>query len=322
MNTACLSRCGDHRRRLVVSVCLLVPLVASWGCGQGIDPNDSVVLIYEVDSEELAAAMGEDPAESVVDLSAEEMDGMVQALQRRLRRSGVRRARVRAHDANQVEITIPDKGDTETRRIKKLIQASGVVQFRIVARPGTHDALIAMADQQEGSNVVRDEAGDTKGLWVTVPLDNPDDAEAEEYQVDVATCKFRDVDGRREVLVAIDPFNVCGTHISSASRDLDETGMPSVSFSMTKSGANRLRGLTSCNVPDRQRNVYYWLGIVLDGKLLTAPRIQSTIADRGRITGRFTQAEADFMLDILNAGRLPFSLQSEPVSETRPGKAD
>jgi preprotein translocase subunit SecD len=50
------------------------------------------------------------------------------------------------------------------------------------------------------------------------------------------------------------------------------------------------------------------LGIILDGFLVSAPAIRSTISGRGEITGSFSRQEVDDLVDVLNAGSLPAPL--------------
>jgi preprotein translocase subunit SecD len=50
------------------------------------------------------------------------------------------------------------------------------------------------------------------------------------------------------------------------------------------------------------------LGIILDGKLYSAPSIIWTITNNGQITGNFTKEEAADIVDVLNAGSLPVKL--------------
>ena len=56
---------------------------------------------------------------------------------------------------------------------------------------------------------------------------------------------------------------------------------------------------------------------MLDGVLLSAPTIRSTISSDGQITGSFQQADVEFLVGVLNAGSLPAALYSEPISEQK-----
>ena len=89
-----------------------------------------------------------------------------------------------------------------------------------------------------------------------------------------------------------------GSILSDAYVDAGELGLPVVSFRMTKDGAKAFGRLTGANIGKR-------LAIVLDGKVQSAPTIQSRITDAGQITGRFTREDANDLAIVLRAGALP-----------------
>ena len=89
-----------------------------------------------------------------------------------------------------------------------------------------------------------------------------------------------------------------GTILADAWVEAGELGLPEVSFRLTKDGAKAFGRLTATNINRR-------LAIVLDGKVKSAPVIQSRITDAGRITGRFTREEAHDLAIVLRAGALP-----------------
>jgi len=67
-----------------------------------------------------------------------------------------------------------------------------------------------------------------------------------------------------------------------------------VDFSLTPDGTRQFAEITSQNIGKR-------LAIVIDGRLITAPMIQSSItAGRGQITGTFTKQEARDLAAKLN----------------------
>jgi SecD/SecF fusion protein len=120
-----------------------------------------------------------------------------------------------------------------------------------------------------------------------------------------------------EVLVVVDPdpaWNIEGKHFRNVTAAYDETGTPCLSFTMSSAGGKIMEYVTGSHLPDHDRGTYYQLGIVFDGRLISAPRIMSAISDRGRITGRFTKEEVDTMVAVLQAGELPVALSPEPVS--------
>ena len=115
-----------------------------------------------------------------------------------------------------------------------------------------------------------------------------------------------------------DPL-VTGEGLSSVSASYQDLN-PIVNFSL-KSGeaASKFSALTFRNQPDKDTKRESKLGILLDGAVLSAPTIQSQITGSGQITGKFTQEEVDFLVEILRAGKLSTVLQKEPISENNMG---
>jgi SecD/SecF fusion protein len=125
-----------------------------------------------------------------------------------------------------------------------------------------------------------------------------------------------------DVLVATDDgVNVSGDNLGTVSAGNDELLNPCVRFRMKGEGVQKFRFLTSENLPstDSTPAFYRHLGIILDERLLSFPRILTTISDNGQITGNFTQEEVDFLVGILRSGRLPATLQKTPISENQIG---
>jgi preprotein translocase subunit SecD len=86
-----------------------------------------------------------------------------------------------------------------------------------------------------------------------------------------------------------------------SSQDAQGTGGWDTNFVLSQDAAKRFERYTGANVGNR-------LAIVLDGKVLSAPTIQSQISDNGRITGARDQAEASDLALNLRAGSLPASI--------------
>ena len=101
-------------------------------------------------------------------------------------------------------------------------------------------------------------------------------------------------------LVARDA-DVTGRDIRSARATTDENGLPTVSFSLTQDGARRFATFTANHV-GRQ------LAIVLDGRVQSAPVVETPITGgEGQIRG-FTREEASDLALVLRAGALPVSM--------------
>src|SRR5690606_8175627 len=91
---------------------------------------------------------------------------------------------------------------------------------------------------------------------------------------------------------------------------MDSMGFAAVGFELDAQGAALMSELTSAHkgMP---------MAIVLDGRVISTPTIQSRIADHGSITGGrggFSQAEMSYLLNTLSAGSLEARVSDEPIS--------
>lgn len=118
-------------------------------------------------------------------------------------------------------------------------------------------------------------------------------------------------------MFADDGLNVQGSDLKMVKRALTQDGACEIAFSMTPSGATRMAALTGKYTADPVTGQEYQMGIVLDDELISAPTIQSKISDSGRITGNFTEAEVEFLVNILRAGSLPTDITFKLVEENQ-----
>lgn len=95
---------------------------------------------------------------------------------------------------------------------------------------------------------------------------------------------------------------VSGASLEDSRGSYDEKGNPAVSFSFKTDGAKKFAKATRENVGGR-------LAIVLDGKVISAPTINTPITGgKGIITGNFTVASANDLALLLRSGALPAPL--------------
>lgn len=93
-----------------------------------------------------------------------------------------------------------------------------------------------------------------------------------------------------------------GTILRTALPTFDQVGQPEISFELTSEGSKLFGDYTGSHIGEQ-------LVIVLDGRVLSAPRINSRISDRGVITGQFSQEEADQLAVQMRYGALPVPLK-------------
>lgn len=234
------------------------------------------------------------------------MDKLVAAVSRRVNPGGQKEVTVRQFGLDQIEVILPEVDQAEVDQVKRIISSAGVLEFRILANPSDprHRAAITQAGQSRTTTVRRD--GDVVARWVRLdPKMQADDRMV-----------IREASEGLEVLVMVDRLNVAGNDLSRVSADLDDASLsPCVSFMLNTVGAGKFGVLTKQNLPDPANGLESRLGIVLDDVLQSAPVIRSQITSNGQITGNFSQADVDFLVEVLNAGSLPAALQPEPISE-------
>ncbi|ANM28541.1 hypothetical protein ABI59_01270 [Acidobacteria bacterium Mor1] len=99
---------------------------------------------------------------------------------------------------------------------------------------------------------------------------------------------------------------VRGSDLRNAVRSVGEFNDPVVAFELTQEAGRRFEAATSRNLKKPMAIV---LGNERTGKnVLSAPTIDSTIRDQGRITGRYTIQEADDFALKLRSGAIPVQL--------------
>lgn len=94
-----------------------------------------------------------------------------------------------------------------------------------------------------------------------------------------------------------------GRYLDDASVRMGRQGGPNVSLDFDEEGARKFGNLTA-------RNIDKLIAIVLDGKVISAPRVQTAIrGGQAQIEGRFKDKEARDLALMLRAGSLPAPLE-------------
>src|SRR3954469_1030987 len=94
---------------------------------------------------------------------------------------------------------------------------------------------------------------------------------------------------------------VTGADLRMAKPGLDENNQPAVHFELKPAGAQKFGKLSG-------ENINRYLAIVLDNRVISAPRLEGRITDQGRISGGFTAETANDLALTLKSGALPASL--------------
>ena len=270
----------------------------------GIDLAGGTNLVYEVDERQ---------AEK--EITNEVMDQMIGAIGRRINPSGTEEVVVRRVGGRRIEVIIPGADPELVRQKKSLIQRTGSLEFAILANQRDHAEVIA-----EAQNVDRDlvrAGGRVVASWR--PVGKGPDGQLKDVGAhgEVATRTItREGQEVQEFLVVFEEPDrrVTGTYLSRAYPTNDEQGGLAVGFTFNTRGAFLFQTLTSKYRP-RADGTTRRLAILLDGQVHSAPNLQAIISDSGQISGRFTKAEIDELVNVLNAGALEVPLKPDPVSE-------
>lgn len=194
----------------------------------------------------------------------------LETIRNRVDQFGVAEPLIQQQGSDRIVVELPGIDDPE--RVKNLIKVTAVLEFKLVkAGPAPDEETLL----QEFGGLVPDDAEIVKG------------------------------DPRRGLqgyYLVSKVASITGKDLRSVRRGVDEWNNPAVSFTLTPDGARRFEQVTGQNIGKQ-------LAIILDGRLQSAPVINSRISDSGIIQGRFTPEEADDLVVILKAGALPAGIK-------------
>ena len=187
----------------------------------------------------------------------------IEVLRTRLDKMSVAEITIAAKGDRQIIVELPDVADPH--KAKAMIGTAAVLEFRLVEKEGrTPEDILYEYDGvlPQGMEILPGKSERSESIYYLVP-------------------KRADVTGK---------------HLKDARPDFDQqTGDMVVLFTMTQDGGDRFYTLTS-------RNHGRQLAAILDGVVITAPRISEGIRSSGRITGTFTPAQAKELSLLLKSG--------------------
>ncbi|MHC4780908.1 MAG: protein translocase subunit SecD, partial [Planctomycetota bacterium] len=248
----------------------------------GLDLQGGTELLYrlkELPAEEQDKFQGQDLAGQIIGIIRERIDAQ-----------GVKQPRIQKQGTDRILIQLPGADDAETAGLRKLIETSGHLKFRLVAK-------------DELANQYRDKNAPPGYEWLEYARKN---------------------DGRdRELVMKDDGYNLGGEVIKKSSTSQDQTGFPAVGFDVFKGSQDHFYELTYNNSEEKLGDGNgRKLAIILDDKIISAPVVRGGIRDDGIITGGengFTRSEQTRLITVLNSGRFPVDLEFESINQVGPG---
>ncbi|GAB2765770.1 protein translocase subunit SecD [Sinomonas soli] len=265
-------------------------------------------------------------------INQDQLNQAVEIIRQRVDGSGVSEAEISTQSGRNVVVSLPGTPSAETRQ---LIQASADMNFRPVLTTGDPAAVPAdqrlTPDKLPKPTAAPQNASDTN--WITADVykqyealdctkPQPESTQRSDPNKPLVTCEPAD-GSRPAAKYILGPVEVVGTDIAGSSFQLQQgrqgavTNEWAVNIQFNDAGTQKFKAVTE------RLNGYYvanqndpkaQFAIVLDDRVLSAPRTQAVITDgRPQITGNFTQQSAQALSDQLRYGALPisFEIQSE-----------
>ena len=292
----------------------------------GIDLAGGTNMVFQVDQEKVGDK----------EITPEVMDRMVGAIGKRINPSGTEEVTVRRVGQDRIELIVPGADPEKVERLRRAATTLGNLEFLILANSSEHGRLIERGRALGGSESRVNIAGNPAAAWKDVGRDRDGSLALEDAFDPRSINAFRFVDAngnildvppagldegpadgvRAQVLVVLprEGQEVDGKFLTRARNSINpDTNGPQVTFNFDTQGAYRFQKLTAANLSTDALDKR--LAVVLDEEVRSAPRINGVISSSGVITGDFSNAEVDEIVDVLNAGALEVPLDPTPVSE-------
>lgn len=227
------------------------------------------------------------------------------------------------------EYTANRKSLDDTSDLKRLVQASGVLSFRITVDPQGRGGGKTHPEEQRLRETLREkgpkQAGARDARWFRInQIDSwYDSVSAYNNLIENPASYFRNFGSAGYVveeyngdyyMLAWDTRDLRITNddarwkVARAYQTADQLGRPAIGFEMDPAGAARMGELTGNNVDSR-------MAVLLDDEVYTAPNLNARITNRGIIEGEFSMEEINYIIRVLGAGSLQAKLSPEPLSE-------
>ena len=238
------------------------------------------------------------------DLVKDNFTSASEVIRNRLNTSGLEEISVNVQGNDKLLIQMPGMSSSSAQRIINLLKKMGQLQFRLTIPtqgPGSDNALVTQMTRLGG-----DEDKHNYSRRLGRFLNNDEIKVGEGFNTDMYGEQLYDwlhTDSGQGMVLSQQVL-LTGDFISSAKArpSMSNPGQYEILFRLNPRGALIFENVTRNNIG---RN----LAIILDGKLKSAPTIQSAISNQGTITGSFTADEAKNLEVVLKSGSLKTEVQ-------------
>lgn len=207
-------------------------------------------------------------------IKANSIEQAVNILRTRLDTIDVKGLSVSKHGSHNVVVMLPGMSNSDIVDIKQAIARSARLEFKIVEG---HSSTKSKLLERFGGVLPPDK--------MLLPGKGDEEGSGGWYLVSI----FSDVSGK---------------NIATANVGYDDFGRAKIDFQMNSEGAREMRETTG-------RNIGRQLAVIMDGRVQSAPNIQSEIGKTGSITGSYSHDEAMKVAALLKSGSLDAPLVIE-----------
>lgn len=268
----------------------------------GLDLAGGVDLLYRADPP---------PGSKELKVTETQMAGLVETVRRRIDPEGVKEVVVQQVGNNRLSIQMPGEKDPE--KTKQLIGKTALLQFIDSGdeawREGDKVLILKEGEKPPEEEVAPEKTEETPAEGETDETKTEEGGETKEGE------KAKE-EGKRTTetyYVTADKSILEGSMLKSANLDVGQYGGYQVDIQFNRKGGRLFAEHTA-------KNIGKFLAIVLDGQVISCPRIQSAIPHgSGVITGNFSAEEAQELATLLQSGALPVPLtllQSRAIGPT------
>ena len=220
---------------------------------------------------------------TIASIQEQTMTQSVETIERRINALGLTEPTIQLHGRKDNEILVQLPGEGDPTRAKKVIQAGGQLELKLVEDPVPYTSQVEALSRHGGVM--------PPGTELV-----PGRSETRNASGGVDTGESWYVLSRAAVVTGRDLRSAVET------RNTNNPGMWQVNFTLSPEAARRFGPFTEQN-KGRQ------MAIVLEHRVYSAPVINGRIDDSGLIEGNFSQESAHDLALVLRAGALPASIK-------------
>ncbi len=214
---------------------------------------------------------------AAADIREQSVEQALRTIRNRIDEFGVGETQIQRQGLTSDRLLVQLPGVDDPERVKRLIKNTAFLEFRLVEYPPNGGGVSSKDD------ILQHYSG-------KLPPN-----------LEILSGETRDREGRPtgEMYYAVQKRRVItGRDLKDARPGVGQFNDPVVNFTLTFEGGKLFGDATGANVGKG-------LAIVLDNKVVSAPRINSRITDSGVIEGRFSRKEVEDLSTVLHSGALP-----------------